>query len=116
MVLECSNDGKTSDASFGAKAKWMHNPFFKTMGMSPREDSCDFVWFRGDLCAFESCIRWHSLLVVSVTCMFEGSVLFSTFSLTLLVSFHRFFYDDSYTTCLWICCTPHPSKKLARTN
>jgi hypothetical protein len=32
MVPESSNDGKTSDAGFGAQTMWMHNPFFNYDG------------------------------------------------------------------------------------
>jgi hypothetical protein len=32
IVPESSNDGKTSDAGFGAQTMWMHNPFFNNDG------------------------------------------------------------------------------------
>lgn len=58
------------------------------------------------MCAFESCIRWHSLLVLSVTCAFEGSVFF--FPLThLFVAFTDFFSQRRLTQHAGGSVAPH---------
>ncbi len=57
IVPESSNDGKTSDAGFGAQTMWMHNPFFNNDVFNNDENACERGLVCVCVCRFvETCV------------------------------------------------------------